>query len=288
MNYTSFKDLLNRLATDRLTLIAMIILASFFIIFILSLSGFIGSDWNQEVGASYQAPHWGNGLKMLFGTDFLGRSVLIKVIKGTEVAFSVGVLASLIALVLGLGLGLLAGYFGGLIDWFVVWLYTTFSSIPYIMLLVSISFIMGKGLTAVFVALGLTSWVTLCRLVRAEVIKHKNRDYILATDALGMGHCRKMLRHLLPNIRHIVIVDFSLNFQNAVKSEVILSFLGIGVQDQPSWGKMIDDAKVELAREVWWQLAFATLALLLIVWAMNILSDSLRDCFDPKLRTSRK
>ncbi len=269
---------------DRLSKLALIVLFFFALIFIFSLFGMIAGNWNQEVAASYQAPTYSKSLAEILGTDFLGRSVFYKIIKGTEVAFSVGIIASLIAVTLGLSLGLLAGYFGGIVDWFVVWLYTTFSSIPYIMLVVSISFVMGKGLTAVYVALGLTSWVTLCRLVRAEVLRHKNREYMLATHALGVGHFRRITKHLLPNVLHLVIVDFSLNFQNAVKSEVILSFLGIGVQDQPSWGKMIDDSKVELARGVWWQLAFATLALLLIVWALNILSDSLRDYLDPKLK----
>lgn len=287
MNINGIRHFFSKITEDKLTFVALLIIVFYLLIFIFSLSGIIASDWNVEVGASYLPPQINGGLSQIFGTDFLGRSVLSKVIKGTEIAFSVGIISSLIALILGLSLGALAGYFGGWIDWLVVWLYTTFSSIPYIMLLVSISFIMGKGIIAVYFALGLTSWVTLCRLVRAEVMRHKNREYMIATEALGMGHTRKIFSHILPNILHVVIVDFSLNFQNAIKSEVILSFLGIGVQNQPSWGKMIDDAKVELAREVWWQLAFATLALLLIVWAFNILSDSLRDYFDPKLKSSR-
>ena len=114
-----------------------------------------------------------------------------------------------------------------------------------LMLLMSISFILGKGITTVYIALGLTSWVGLCRLIRGEVLKHKNREYVQAADAIGAGHTRKLVKHIIPNVTHIVIIFTSLQFQVAIKSEVILSYLGIGVSGQPSWGTMIDDAKLE-------------------------------------------
>lgn len=115
-------------------------------------------------------------------------------------------------------------------------------------------------------------------------MKHKNRDYVQAADSLGAGHGRKLFKHILPNVSHIVIIFTSLQFQVAIKSEVILSYLGLGVSGQPSWGKMIDDAKLELAREVWWQLAGATVAMFFVVLAFNILGDALRDALDPKLK----
>jgi ABC-type dipeptide/oligopeptide/nickel transport system permease subunit len=144
--------------------------------------------------------------------------------------------------------------------------------------------ILGKGLFAVYVALGATSWVTLCRLIRGEVMKHKEREYVLAAGAIGGGHFRKLFKHILPNVSHIVIINTSMQFQVAIKSEVILSYLGMGVQGEPSWGTMIDDAKLELARGVWWQLAGATLAMFIIVLAFNLLGDALRDSLDPKLK----
>ena len=179
---------------------------------------------------------------------------------------------------------MIAGYFGGVVDEIIVWFYTTLSSIPSIMLLVAIAFILGKGTTTVFLALGLTSWVGLCRIVRAEVMKHKEREYIQAANAIGATHSRKMFRHILPNISHLLIINFTQTFDSAVKSEVVLSFLGLGVVGRPSWGTMIDDSKLELARGVWWQLAAATLAMFLIVLAFNILGDALRDALDPKLK----
>lgn len=275
-----WKDAFSRLASDKWALMSLVIVVVYTIVAILSAMGLVAADWSREVGASNLAPsgeHW-------FGTDIFGRSVLAKIIRGTQVAMSVGLATSLIAIPIGVILGALAGYFGGWVDDFITWLYTTFSSIPNIMLLISITMILGKGLFAVYVALGATSWVTLCRLIRGEVMKHKEREYVQAAGAIGGGHTRKLFRHILPNVTHIVIINTSLQFQVAIKSEVILSYLGLGVQGEPSWGTMIDDAKLELARGVWWQLAGATLAMFVIVLAFNLLGDALRDSLDPKLK----
>jgi peptide/nickel transport system permease protein len=148
----------------------------------------------------------------------------------------------------------------------------------------AMSLVLGRGIYAVYLALGLTTWVSLCRLIRGEFIKHKEREYVMAARALGAGHFRIIFRHILPNVLHIVIINFSLRFVFAIQAEVILSYLGIGVQDMPSWGIMINDAKVELARGVWWQLAGATGAMFIIVLAFNVFGDALRDALDPKLR----
>lgn len=268
------------LVSDKIALISMVIVSIYAILAILTVTGVIASNWSQEVGASYEAP----SATHIFGTDIFGRSVLLKTIKGTEVAMSVGFVTAIVAVVIGVALGGVAGYFGGKVDDFIVWFYTMFSSIPNIMLLVAITFIMGRGLVAVYMALGLTTWVNLCRLIRAEVIRHKEREYVQAATAIGGGHSRKMIKHILPNVFHIVIIQFSLLFQTAIKSEVILSYLGLGVQGRPSWGTMIDDAKLELARGVWWQLAAASLAMFIVVLAFNLLGDALRDALDPKLK----
>ena len=275
-----WKDAFIRLSKDKLALVSLIIVLTYFLVAILSALGLIASNWSQEVGASNLAP----SMEHFFGTDIFGRSVLLKVIRGTQVAMSVGVAASIIAIPIGVLLGALAGYFGGWIDDFVTWLYTTFSSVPNIMLLISITLILGKGIFAVYIALGATSWVTLCRLIRGEVMKHKEREYVQAAGAIGGGHFRKLFRHILPNVSHIIIINTSMQFQIAIKSEVILSYLGLGVQGEPSWGTMIDDAKLELVRGVWWQLAGATVAMFFILLAFNILSDALRDALDPKLK----
>jgi peptide/nickel transport system permease protein len=275
-----WKDSFHRLIQNKTAMISLIIVVIYTLVALFSALGLIAADWAKEVGASNLPPsseHW-------FGTDIFGRSVFWKVVRGAQIAMSVGFATALISIPIGVVLGAIAGYFGGWVDDCVTWLYTTFSSIPNIMLLISITMILGKGIFAVYIALGATSWVTLSRLIRGEVMKHKEREYVQAAGAIGGGHMRKLFRHILPNVTHIVIINTSLQFQIAIKSEVILSYLGIGVQGEPSWGTMIDDAKLEISRGVWWQLAGATLAMFLVVLAFNLLGDALRDSLDPKLK----
>ncbi len=265
---------------DKLSLIALIIVVFYFLIALLTFMGFVAGNWGLEIGPSYSPP----SADYLFGTDIFGRSVFLKMVKGAETAIAIGLATAMISITIGTLLGMIAGYFGGLIDEVIVWFYTTFSSIPSIMLLVSIAFIMGKGTTTVFISLGITSWVGLCRIVRGEVMRHKDREYAHAANAIGASNTRKLFKHILPNISHVLIINFSLTFEAAIKAEVILSYLGLGVQGRPSWGTMIDDSKLELARGVWWQLGAATLAMFVIVLAFNILGDALRDALDPKLK----
>lgn len=271
---------LKTLIKDKLAVTSLIIVLFYSLLAVLSATGLIASGWSEEVGPSYAPP----SADYLFGLDIFGRSVLAKTIKGTEIAMSVGLVTGMISMVIGVFLGAIAGYYGGKVDEFIVWFYTTFTSIPTFMLLVSITFILGKGILAVYLALGLTTWVSLCRLIRGEFIRHKDRDYVQAASAIGGGDFRKIFKHILPNVFHIVIINFSLQFQVAIKSEVILSYLGLGVQGKPSWGIMINDAKLELARGNWWQLAAATAAMMIVVLAFNILGDALRDALDPKLK----
>ena len=115
-------------------------------------------------------------------------------------------------------------------------------------------------------------------------MKHRDREYVQAANAIGASHSRKLIKHILPNISHLLIINFTQTFDSAIKAEVILSFLGLSVVGRPSWGQMIDDAKLELSRGVWWQLAAATLAMFIIVLAFNVLGDALRDALDPKLK----
>ncbi|AYF45658.1 putative oligopeptide ABC transporter, permease protein OppC [Halobacteriovorax sp. BALOs_7] len=268
------------LRRDKAAVFSMIVIGGYVLLAVLTFFGVIAGEWSKEIGASYSAP----SLDALFGTDIFGRSVVYKTLKGAEMAIGIGFSTATISTVIGVTLGLTAGYFGGKVDEFIVWFYTSMASIPYIMLLFAVTMVLGKGTSSLFLALGITSWVGLCRLVRGEVMRHKEREYVQAAAALGAGNTRRMFKHILPNIFHIVIIQFSLRFQQAIKSEVILSYLGLGVQGQPSWGTMIDDSKLELARGVWWQLTAATVAMFVLVLALNLLGDALRDSLDPKLK----
>ncbi len=220
-----------------------------------------------------------------FGTDNLGRDVLQRTVQGARIAFLVGVVTSLIAIPIGVLLGALAGYFGGWVDDVVVWVYSTVASMPGLLFVLAISMVVGKGLLGVYLGIGLTTWVGLCRLVRGEVMKHRERAYVMAARSLGYGDGRILFRHILPNVFHIIIITFSLRFPAAIGTEVLMSFLGIGVQGEPSWGVMVSNARLRLWQGMWWEMTAVTVAILLVVLAFNLVGDALRDALDPRLKS---
>jgi ABC-type dipeptide/oligopeptide/nickel transport system permease subunit len=245
--------------------------------------------WSVPTGDSYQPPSWHN----VFGTDIFGLSVFRKMLYGAKISITVALCASFISIGIGVPLGAIAGYFRGVVDEIIVWIYSTLSSIPWILLILAFAVVLRDktiygikltGITSVYLAIGLTSWVGICRLIRGEVIKHSQREYVLAAKSYGCSDSRIIFRHLLPNVFHIIIIDFSLRFVSFIHAEIILSFLGLGEADRPSWGAMINDARIELARGVWWQMVAATVAVFFISLALNIFGDALRDSLDPKLR----
>lgn len=272
-----------RLKKDHYAIWCTVIIVIYALIAVGAKLGLIATPWDRVVGASYAPPSSGS-FELWLGTDIFGRSVMYKVIHGTRIAMSVGLVTAVLSVPIGVFFGALAGYFGGWLDEVIVWFYTTISSIPNIMLLLAIAFALGKGITAIYASLVATSWVGMARVMRGEFIKHKSRDYVIAANSLGASHFSKIFKHILPNVSHFIILNFSMQFMSAIKAEVILSFLGLGVQGEPSWGVMIDDAKMELARGVWWQLTGATVAMFFVVLAFNILGDSLRDALDPKIK----
>ena len=276
-------DAWRRLSRDKFAVLCLFIVIFYAVLAVAVKFGLVASDWSEAVGKEYMPPSLSNW-KLWFGTDLFGRSVLQKTIYGAYVSMTVGLVSSLIALPIGVGLGALAGYFGGWIDEVITWFYTTISNIPSMLFILSLAAVLGKGLWSMNIALGLSSWVGICRLIRGEFLKHKDREYVQAAKSLGASNSRRIFLHILPNVFHLVIINFSFLFMAAIKIEVILSYLGLGVQGIPSWGTMIDEAKLELARGVWWQLGAATLAMLIVVLALNILGDALRDALDPKLK----
>lgn len=275
-------DAFRRFKRNKVGVVAFFGICLYVTIGVLAAAGILYPDAQMpNQTEAYTSMSWAHP----FGSDIFGRDILGRAVHGTVTAISIGLLASTLSLVIGLILGALAGYFGGKTDGMIVWLYTTVDSIPYILLIPSLTFVLGRGLINVFVAVGLTSWVTTARLVRGEFFKHKGREYVMAAHALGAGDTRKIFGHILPNVAHIAFVQFGLGFVSAIKIEVILSYLGLGVDPtQPSWGLMIDDAKNELARPYWGNLAAATLFMFGLILAFNLFNDALREALDPKMK----
>jgi peptide/nickel transport system permease protein len=223
----------------------------------------------------------------LLGTDVLGKDVLVQMLKACRTALIIGGLTSAIYVPLGALLGVFAGYFRRWVDDLIQYLYSTFASIPEILLLVAILMVLGKGLGTMSIALGVTGWVGLCRLIRGETMRQAERPYVTAARALGQTHWKIIIRHLLPNVMHLVLISAVLGFSNIVLAEAILSYLGVGAPvGTASWGVMIDAGRTELGRDplVWWNIAAATGALFGLVLALNLLGDALRNAFDPKSR----
>ena len=216
------------------------------------------------------------------GTDILGRDVLYLTLKGARVALLIGGLTSLITIPLALLFGVSAGYFGGRIDDVVFFVMSTLASMPGLLLLIALIMAMGRSTLSVCIALAVTGWVGFCRLTRGETLKLRELDYVQAARALGVSEPRIILRHILPNLMHLVVVTFVLMFSGLVLSEAILSWLGIGVDG--SWGQMIDRARDELSRDpiIWWNLSAAGAALFVLLLAVNFVGDAVRDILDPR------
>ncbi len=241
---------------------------------------------NQQLGGHLLDQKQELKTTLPFGADKWGQDVLLKTIKGAETSILVGLLSALLAVVIGTFLGAIAGYFGGWIDDVLNWFYNIFTSIPYLLLVLAIAAVLQqKGILSIVLILGLTGWTGVFRLVRAEYMKHKSREYVLAAKAIGVSHLRRMFVHIFPNVSHIALVQISILVVSFIKSEVILSFLGFGVPvGVVSWGSMLNEAQSELILGKWWQLAAASIAMAVLVTAFSMFTDALRDALDPKLK----
>ena len=284
-----WEDAFKRLKKDNIAMISLFIVIFFTL---LAIYGELVYQYHEalDLTPNYQKTnleiaYTSPNMNHLMGTDGLGRDVMGRLVQGVRIAYKVGIITSLIAIPIGVILGCLAGYYGGKIDDFIVWFYSTVASMPGLLFILAIAMIFkGQGLLGIYLGIGLTTWVGLCRLVRGEVLKHKELTYVQSAKVLGISSSKIMFKHILPNIFHIIIVTFTLRFPAAVGTEVIMSYLGIGVQNQPSWGLMIESARMRLWQGMWWEMTFVTIALFLLVLSFNLLGDSLRDALDPKLK----
>ncbi len=241
----------------------------------------------------------------IFGTDKIGRDVFYEAIKSIRTGLLIGILTTIFMLPLAILLGLTAGFFSGWVDDVIQYLYTTLSSIPGVLLISASVLVMqvyiaahptlfptitqraDARLLALCFILGITSWASLCRLLRAETLKLKTQEYIQAATVLGVARFKILWRHLLPNVIHIILITVVLDFSGLVLAEAVLSYVGVGVDPTTmSWGNMINSSRLELAREpiVWWPLLAALIFMFGLVLCANLLADALRDALDPNLK----
>lgn len=224
----------------------------------------------------------------LLGTDKVGNDVLYRALKGVRTALIIGGFTTLIAIPFAIGLGVLAGYLGGWIDDIIQYVYTTLASIPGVLLVVAFMLLFGQGLFNLCLILGLQSWTGLCRLLRGETLKLRELEYIQAAEAFGVSRAKIILKHIVPNVMHIVLISAILDFSGWIFAEALLTYLQIGVEPTTgSWGNLINTARLELARDpvVWWNLAAAFLLMFGLVLPANLFGDAVRDALDPRLRT---
>jgi len=240
----------------------------------------------QDVSVRLKPPtlEGGDGQAHLLGTDHLGRDILSRLIYGARISLAIGISAVAVAGTLGTLIGLVAGYRGGRIDDLCMRLTDTMLAMPFILLALAVIAVLGSSLRNIIFVLGITSWVSYARVVRAEVLTLRAREFVAAAQALGGHGTRIVFRHLLPNVLTPVIVIATLEVARMIILESALSFLGLGVQPPtPTWGGMLADGRAYLST-AWWLATFPGLCIMLSVLGINLLGDWFRDVLDPRLR----
>ena len=221
----------------------------------------------------------------LLGTDEYGRDILSRIIYGCQISLSVGIIAQAIALFIGFVAGVAAGYYGRWVDAVVSFIIQVFSSFPFLLFAILIMFVMGPGLINLYIALGLLMWTTTARLIRGDVMRLKNSEYIQSCILSGGNSFRIIMKHLLPNCISTLIVVSTLGIPSAILSEATLSFLGLGVQPpDASWGQMIAASQPVLESQPIYSIA-PGVVIIITVMSFNLLGDALRDALDPKMRS---
>lgn len=278
-----FLDAMRRLRRNRLALGGGFLIAAFLFLAVFApwVAPYdpIEQDW-RSVQQAPSGSHW-------FGTDELGRDLLSRVIHGARISMTIGVISVSIGLVFGTTVGLVSGYFGGFLDSLLMRLMDIMLAIPYVLLAIAIVAILGPGLWNTMIAIGIVTIPQFARIVRSSVIEIRSTDYVEAARALGVGHARIMLRHILINALSPIIVQSTLTIASAILNAAALGFLGLGAQPPtPEWGVMLSDGRLLLLVSPW-IVTFPGIAIILSVLGFNMLGDGLRDALDPRLQRSR-
>ncbi|OFI06129.1 dipeptide transport system permease protein DppC [Clostridium acetireducens DSM 10703] len=279
-NMSYWQDAWRRLKQNKVAVLSLVILIIVTIMTIIgpSLTPFKYSETNSSIiNLKPNAQHW-------FGTDSLGRDIFARVWIGGRVSIIIGILGTLIETVVGVIYGGISGYFGGLVDDIMMRIVEVLMSIPYLMIVILISLILGKGMFALILAMTITGWCGMARIIRGQILQIKEQEFVLAAQALGAKPLRIILKHLIPNTLGVMIVYITLDVPSFIFGEAFLSFIGLGIQSpQTSWGALAATAQQNLMFYPY-QLFFPSLMISLTMLAFNLLGDGLRDALDPKLR----
>ncbi len=268
-----------KLARDRTGMIALAFVLLYMLVAVGVTAGWWAADWSEVRGGKWEAmsaAHW-------FGTNLIGQDIFARAVYSTKTAFEVGLVVAVLATVIGAALGAVAGFFNGSwIDEVLLWLMGVLDSIPFYLFVAAIVFAMQDNPYAMHIAMISTFWTSVGRLIRGEVIKLRGLEYVEAAHAISVPEFVIIIRHILPNTTHILLVQATIMFVSAIKSEVILSFLGLGVKDGMSWGLMIAESSQEVMAGFFNNFLAASVLMFGLVMAFNMFSDALQDALDPR------
>lgn len=274
-----WKEVLHRFTRNKLAIIGLVLL---FLILVMAIFAplFSQYEYDQNVGLYNSPPSADNW----FGTDDLARDVFVRVWNGAQISLFIGVTAATIDLIVGVLWGSIAGLAGGRVDNIMMRIVDVLSAIPYLLVVIILLVVMEPGLWPMIIALSITGWVNMARIVRSEVLSIKNQEFVLAARTLGASKWHLIKRHLIPNAMGVILVTMTLTIPAAIFTEAFLSYLGLGVQaPKASWGTMASEGFKALQSSPW-RLLFPALFISLTIFAFNAVGDGLRDALDPKLR----
>ena len=272
-----------RLKTDRYGMGGLLVVIIFFVIAICVWSGLLGQAWSEVSGNSWESSsstHW-------CGTNLLGQDILQRTLFGTATAFEVGLIVTLCSTILGTVMGALSGWYSdSWLDEVILWLKGVLDSIPFYLFAAAIAFALQGNPWAMHLAMIITFWTTTARIIRGEVMRLKQREFVQAARAIGLPGLKTVFRHVLPNTIHVLLVQASIVFVAAINTEVILSFLGLGIQDGVSWGLMLAESSQEVLAGHFGNFIAAGTSLFILLMGFNLLADALQDALDTRRATA--